>query len=173
MYVCVCGDWICCSYISRGTGSVNDHGGGFNDTAVNLIASHLLGGLKSLWCSLATELKHMGNYLQWAPSPGEFTDVHFPKRRGSLFFDLCRGDKIKRVLIYCRSPSGSVWYLMLSCAARFSQIHTATRTQSLIFSSRNKDVFTSLTSIWSSHTVKKSKSMRMWREDVTKRWKRR
>lgn len=47
MCMLVCGDVICCSYISRGLGSVNDRGGGFNDTVVNLIASHLLGGLKT------------------------------------------------------------------------------------------------------------------------------
>lgn len=45
VYVCVRVE-ICC--ISTGIGSVNNHGGAFNDTAVNLIASHLLSGLTSL-----------------------------------------------------------------------------------------------------------------------------
>lgn len=91
--------FICCSYISRATGSVNNHRVQGNVTAVKLIAPHLLGGLKSLWCSRATELQHMGKYLQWAPSMGEFTAGTFQKEEEVSFFDLYHGDKYRRWFI--------------------------------------------------------------------------
>lgn len=56
---CVCGAWIIMN-VSKGKGSINIHRGGFNDMVVNLTASHLLGGSKTLWCYWAKELKHMG-----------------------------------------------------------------------------------------------------------------
>lgn len=143
IWMCVCGDWICCSYISTGIGPVNNHGGGFNDTAVNLIASHLLGGLRSLWCSLAADLQHMGNYLQWAPSLGEFTDVHFPKRRGSLFFDLCHGDIMQRWFIVGAPPAlFDIWCreLLVSAWWRISWFTQQLRAIFTVLASVNKDL---------------------------------
>lgn len=138
--------WFAVATSQEAQGLVNNHRGGFNDTAVNLSASHLLGGFTSLWCSLATELKHMGNYLHWAASLDEFTHVHFPRGGGQL--NLCCGDKIKRVVIYCRRPIACVWYLMWLGASWFQPCggsdgsHSTTYSLIWCFNSMNQDMFT-------------------------------
>lgn len=78
--------------------------------------------LKAFDVTLPIKVNHMGNYFQWAPSLGEFTDVHFPKRRGSLFFDLSHGDKIETPIIHCWSPFGSIWYVMFVWDVCFSLV---------------------------------------------------
>lgn len=71
-----------------------------NVTAVNLISPHLLAALKTLWCSRAVEVKHMGNYLRGAPLV-HTADSKFPNRRSDLVLSWKNNGnrKIKVVLL--------------------------------------------------------------------------
>lgn len=104
--------------------------------------------------------------------------MHFPERRGNLFLNLRRGDKIKSgdllsELLWLCLLSDVIMSCLLQPGGGSAGSHSNSEHQfSALASVENKDMcLPTLESIRRSHTVKKSKSIKMYKEEVKKDYK--